>query len=268
MNQIDQISWKTKPIISTDIHPVAVMTVARPERPDGKDMAYANSFRRIAGRRPAAPARKLGNWKLAYADFLTALCAFFLVMWIVHGVSSEDKAELARQFGGEAEFTAAETPAPDLRAETLAETIRSDAGLAGFGASVVVTAEPNLVRIDLTDMAIRPLFETGDGRLNASGRRLVEVTGSAVAPLGLPITIEGHTDSFPSETPGYSNWELSADRANSARRILEAAGVNSQRIQGVSGLSDTRPLLQDAPHLPANRRISIVLWLGPKSPTA
>ncbi|MEM6535459.1 MAG: OmpA family protein, partial [Pseudomonadota bacterium] len=134
--------------------------------------------------------------------------------------------------------------------------------LASYGASVRVTSDDHWVRIDLTDMAIRPLFETGDGALNGTGEDLVRATARVLAPLSWPVKIEGHTDSIPSETPGYSNWELSADRANSARRILLRNGVNPARFQGVMGLSHTKPLIAEAPHLPANRRISIVLDLN------
>ena len=229
-------------------------------------MAHSYVHSRTRGRKPAAPAGRIGTWKLAYADFLTALCAFFLVMWIVHGVSAEDKAELARQFSGEVSepAAAATTPASlaSSRTEYLADQLRKDPGLRAFGQSVTVTAEPTLIRIDLTDMATRPLFDTGDGRLNVTGQSLTRAAGHAIATLSLPVMIEGHTDSNPSITPGYSNWELSADRANSARRILEDAGVSPARIQAVSGLADTRPLLRSNPALPANRRISIVLVTG------
>ena len=224
-------------------------------------MAYANSFRRSAGRKPVAPARKMGTWKLAYADFLTALCAFFLVMRIVHGVSAEDKSEIARQFGGDVTSVTTASAAPS-EAENLAETLRNDVRLSAFGSSVAIRAEPDAVRINLTDMDMRPLFESGKGALNASGAQLVHLTGQVVSGFSLPISIEGHTDSNPSEIPGYSNWELSADRANSARRLMEQAGVDPSRFVAVTGLSDTQPLLNDAPHLPANRRISIVLLLN------
>ncbi len=224
-------------------------------------MAYANSIRRNTGRRPVAPARKMGTWKLAYADFLTALCAFFLVMWIVHGVSAEEKSEIARQFGAETDVSEELTLGP-TQAELLAEDLRADTRLSAYGASVAIRAEPNAVRIDLTEMAMRPLFDSGNGALNETGTKLVGLTGQVISGLNLPISIEGHTDSNPSETPGYSNWELSADRANSARRLLTEAGVQEEYFVAVKGLSDTRPLLSDAPDLPANRRISIVLELS------
>jgi len=210
---------------------------------------------------PAASARKLGTWKLAYADFLTALCAFFLIMWIIHGVSNDERQTLAQQFG--AQTAIAENQA--MPAPSLAETLRQNPELASFGASVRISEESNFVRIELTDMAERPLFETGDGRLNETGKQLTQIVGQTIAALPLAITIEGHTDSHPSRTVDYSNWELSSDRANSARRLLISAGVSESRIQGVMGLAHTRPLLQNAPEDAANRRISIVLVIPPKT---
>lgn len=229
-------------------------------------MAKAHTSRRSAGRRPAAPAHKMGTWKLAYADFLTALCAFFLVMWIVHGVSPEDKAQIAEAFGGEAHAQAyAAIDDPQIEVQTVARLLRENAGLLAYGSSVTITTEPNQVRIELTDMATRPLFEIGDGSLNPTGEALTNAAGLAISILDFPVLIEGHTDSNPSLTEGYSNWELSADRANSARRILEASGVSALRIKAVTGLADTQPLLPDKPDLPANRRITIVLVIKDKA---
>ncbi|MEM8616626.1 MAG: OmpA family protein [Pseudomonadota bacterium] len=221
-------------------------------------MAYAPTTRRRAGRRPVALARKTGTWKLAYADFLTALCAFFLIMWIVNGISEEDRAILAEQFGKDA------VVAPlDTRAEDLAATLRADPALAQYKGSVRITSTPLEVRIDLTDMASAPLFEIGEGQLNARGKDLVRLAGTALRALDLPISLEGHTDAHPNETPGYSNWELSADRANSARRLLIEGGVRPDRIRAVTGLAATRPLITENPYLPANRRISITLTFAP-----
>nr|WP_083332494.1 flagellar motor protein MotB [Hyphomonas sp. Mor2] len=228
-------------------------------------MAEAYSSRRVRGRTPPASARRLGTWKLAYADFLTALCAFFLIMWIVHGVTAGERQALAQQFGaktGPSDFAAND---PILQAKTVAQMLRVDPALEAFGASVSITAEPHLVRIDLSDMTENPLFENGDGSLNATGEELTRLTGQAISYLSFPVMIEGHTDSNPSLTDGYSNWELSSDRANSARRLLIEAGVAEDRIKSVAGLADTRPLLQNAPHDGANRRISIVLVISEKS---
>lgn len=228
-------------------------------------MAVAYSSRRTKGRMPAASARKMGTWKLAYADFLTALCAFFLIMWIVHGISAGERENLAEQFGADKIVAETEAVAPSTQTVSIADTLRNDPALAAYGASVHITEDPDFIRIDLSDMAERPLFETGDGRLNNTGERLVQLAGRAIALLDLPITIEGHTDAHPSRTKDYSNWELSADRANSARKLLMDAGVSETRIRGVAGLAHTQPLLQNAPEDAANRRISIVLVIRAKT---
>lgn len=213
---------------------------------------------------PAASARKMGTWKLAYADFLTALCAFFLIMWIVHGVSTDERQTLAQQFGADTQASMAYVTTETNQATEIVASLISDPALAAFGSSVTITAEADFIRIDLSDMAERPLFKTGDGRLNATGEQLTRLAGRAISALPMQVMIEGHTDSHPSRTTGYSNWELSSDRANSARRLLIESGVKEHRIQGVSGLAHTRPLLQNTPENPANRRISIVLVIPPQ----
>lgn len=228
-------------------------------------MAEAYSSRRVQGRTPSASARKLGTWKLAYADFLTALCAFFLIMWIVHGVTGDERQALAQQFGSKIDTIEVAANDPVMDAKTVAQILRIDPALQAYGSSVTVTAEPNLVRIDLSDMTEAPLFENGDGSLNATGEKLTRLAGQAIAFLSFPVMIEGHTDSNPSLTTGYSNWELSSDRANSARRLLIEAGVAEDRIESVAGLADTRPILENAPQDSANRRISIVLVISEKS---
>ena len=213
---------------------------------------------------PAASARKMGTWKLAYADFLTALCAFFLIMWIIHGVSAGERENIAQQFGATTQDAdeALVLEAIDPQTTAIATALRKDFALSSFGSNVTITEEPNLVRIELTDMAERPLFETGEGQLNTYGQRLIRLAGTAITLFDHQIMIEGHTDAHPSLTRGYSNWELSADRANDARRLLIDAGVSEDRIKGVAGLAHTRPLLQNAPHDAANRRISIVLVIS------
>jgi chemotaxis protein MotB len=208
---------------------------------------------------PRASARKMGTWKLAYADFLTALCAFFLIMWIIHGVSAGERENIAQQFGAVPTEDTTVPASPSAKVTTLASNLRETLAQAAFGSSVTITEEPGRVRIEISDLDDRPLFETGDGRFNARGERLTRFAGQAIALLDLPVLVEGHTDAHPSLTEGYSNWELSADRANSARRLLLDAGVAEHRIQGVAGLAHTRPLISDNPEDAANRRISIVL---------
>lgn len=222
-------------------------------------MAYATYSQRQRGRTPRAPARKMGTWKMAYADFLTALMAFFLLMWLINGVTPEDRANMADYFTGQGDETASVTtlPKPDIAA--LARLISADRQLMAAGTSVTVLATPTDIRINLIDSSSRPLFGTGEDVLTRSGTELTAAAARAIAPFGFPIAIEGHTDAFPSTRGHYSNWELSADRANSARRILTGNGVDESRIRAVTGLAATAPLNPGEPHLSANRRISIVL---------
>ena len=212
---------------------------------------------------PVAPARKAGTWKMAYADFLTALMAFFLLMWLVAGVSPEDRTEIADWFHDRSPAaaglaTAAAQSGPS-EADRVFSALSHNPDLAAAGTSLVLTKEADGVRIDLVDTAERPLFDRADGRFTQAGHDLAQKTAIAITATDSSITLEGHTDAFPSLSPGYSNWELSSDRANEARRVFEAAGIAPERIRGVTGLADTRPLVPGQPHLPVNRRVSILL---------
>ena len=207
---------------------------------------------------PLAPTRRQGAWKLAYADFLTALCAFFLVMWLIHGVSGEQKEDLAAQFstaaiGASAEDASALSPVPASLKDS--ELLNRDT------LNVSLQHENGTLRLELIDLDRAPLFEKGESSLNARGRKLIQLAADAIAPTGLMLSIEGHTDSDPIRRADYSNWELSSDRANAARRLLVANGVPAARIRSVSGLADTRPLASESRDLPQNRRLSIVVHL-------
>ena len=210
---------------------------------------------------PVAPARKAGTWKMAYADFLTALMAFFLLMWLVAGVSPEDRTGIADWFHNRTPdaTTAVAVNSGPSAADRVFSALSENPALVAAGSSIVLAREADGVRIDLVDTAERPLFDRADGRFTATGLALARETAAALAATGGALTLEGHTDAFPSLTPGYSNWELSSDRANEARRVFEAAGIGPDRIRGVAGLADTQPMLPGQPHLPVNRRVSILV---------
>ena len=226
-------------------------------------MAYATTHRNHAGRMPALPARKLGTWKMAYADFLTALMAFFLLMWLVSGVSPDDRSAIAAKFRLKDAAVPAAALAPEgSEAADLLGLLQLSETLKAAGESVILTVEPDGVRLDLVDSAGRPLFESASGALSAEGAALVAAAATTLAPLANALSIEGHTDAFSLTRTGYSNWELSSDRANEARRLLEAGGVDPARFQAVTGLADTHPLDPGQPHLAVNRRISLKVHLG------
>ncbi|KCZ52910.1 hypothetical protein HY3_08725 [Hyphomonas pacifica] len=206
------------------------------------------------------PARRLGTWKLAYADFLTALMAFFLLLWLVSGVSPDARGDIADFFNNGQ--TASASTLVDIRpneTQRLYNLLSSDAALQSTEDNIVLSRQTNGVRIDLIDSEARPLFAMNESGFTPAGEQLMQNVGHSLSPLTVPLTIEGHTDAFPSQDSERSNWDISSERANAARRALTAAGITDSRIRAVTGLAATRPLDAGQPHLPANRRISILL---------
>ena len=225
-------------------------------------MAIATTTQqRFPGRRPGAPRRRMGTWKMAYADFLTALMAFFLVMWLVAGVSPASRTLIADYFTGETS-EAGSGPLVDMRpseSARLYNALRKDETLLAAGDSLRLVRETNGVRINLVDSARRPLFASDSGALTETGLTLAHDLGKAISGLTVPLTIEGHTDAFPAGDSNRTNWDISTERATAALRVMTEAGVSADRVRAVTGLADTQPLNPGEPHLSANRRISILL---------
>lgn len=208
------------------------------------------------------PARKQGTWKLAYADFLTALVALFMLMWLVSGVSKEDRAVIASEFTGNRVTVSESTLLAASQTEQLIAKLKLSVDLAAAGDNLMVSGGEDGVRIELIDSGSRPLFATGSGALTEDGAALVAAVAHVLAGAEYPVSIEGHTDAFSMAGSEFSNWELSSQRANEARRALEAAGFAAERVTSVTGFADTRPLEAGQPHLAANRRISLQVHTG------
>ncbi len=226
-------------------------------------MALAYADRRDRGRRPRAPGPRLGNWKLAYADFLTALVALFLVLWLVSDTPAGGRTDIAEFFRGEPEAaTLAVTSTPEAEAAELAGALRATRRLTDLNNRLQILAHGDRVRIDLFDRTSDPLFESGGAALTASGRAGMAELADVLTTGNWPIEIEGHTDAFPAIGNGPDNWSLSSERAHSARRALLTAGLAPARIRAVTGLADTVPLRPEEPHLAANRRITLVLQVA------
>jgi chemotaxis protein MotB len=231
-----------------------------------------------------------GAWKVAYADFVTAMMAFFLVMWII-GQSAEVKAGIAGYFreptafaeGGRGVLPGAESgvsgggaplqPAGDRDAgtgaleEAAAELRRVLATLPDFEAlkdqvEIAVTEEG--LRIELREAPDDGFFASGSAEVKPQTVALLTVIAEQLKTLPNKVAVEGHTDSRPySGANGtYSNWELSSDRANAARRVLQRAGLAEHQVEGVRGFADTRLRRAETPLDPGNRRISIVVRRG------
>ncbi len=138
--------------------------------------------------------------------------------------------------------------------------IAQNAALVEFQVSLRVEQTPEGLLVQILDQEAAPMFDLGSTQIGDATRDLLQVVGQAVADLPYPMIITGHTDAVPFTTrTNYGNWELSADRANAARRVLVAAGVSNDRIARVSGVADTMPLNRENPTAPENRRLTMLL---------
>ena len=228
-------------------------------------MGYAQTLRRRKGRMPQAPARTMGTWKLAYADFLTALVAFFLVMWLVKGVPEEGRANVADYFRTGSEVSSFVGSVPDQNrtpAANVASLLRQSRLLSTHASAISILAVDDTVRIDVMDRSSNPLFATASATFTESGNAIVQDLSDILNHGVWPIGVEGHTDAFTSAALNFDNWDLSTQRAHTARRALIEGGLAPERIVSVTGLADTMPINPGEPHLSANRRVTIVLHVS------
>lgn len=253
-----------------------------------------------------------GAWKIAYADFVTAMMAFFLLMWLLGSTSEGDKKGLADYFstplkvsmlgggsgsgdsshvvkGGGQDLTRttgqvkrgeveAERTAVNLRVlkeeQIKAEIARledlkakierklaANERLAEMSAQIRLDMTHEGLRIQIVDADNRPMFNSGSAVVQPYMQELLREIGSVLGEVPNRLTLAGHTDAvpFPSGERGYSNWELSADRANASRRDLVLGGLPEDRMLRVQGLASSQPFDRQAPEAPANRRISIIV---------
>lgn len=227
-----------------------------------------------------------GAWKVAYADFVTAMMALFMVMWIL-GMDQQLRNSIEGYFSNPAGFkkayTAGKSPlssAPSAismrRAPMTPETHRleeqefrtlsariqsrlTDAGLASIRDRIEIAQTKTGLRIELADgLRGDDFFAMASSTMSESMRTTLEIVAHELAPLPNPVIIEGHTDA--ARYAGlYTNWELSTDRANAARRVLEANGLAPARVAEVRGMADRQLRYAGNPLDPRNRRITIFL---------
>jgi chemotaxis protein MotB len=237
-----------------------------------------------------------GAWKVAYADFVTAMMALFMVLWLV-GQSKQTKEAIGQYFRDPGVFTTtagsilsedtAATPGPAAeasRAEVITvESLRHQQRQAQelllttlekklhalFATSPEFARLKDQVAIDITEEGLRidflekdssSFFDVGSPRLQPSAVAILRAIAAELRALSNLVIIEGHTDSRPyGSASGYSNWELSTDRANSARREMEKFGVQTERITQVRGYADKKLRYPDQPYDIRNRRVSVVV---------
>lgn len=241
--------------------------------------------------------RQGGSWKIAYADFMTAMMAFFLVMWILTLIPREELKEIAEFFrmplleavtggmraehsvsvipGGEPSIIPNSHPDPggmmdghkrdmerleDLKFE-LETLIQSDPALREFRPQLLLGMTQDGLRIQIIDKQNRPMFAMGSASVQSYMRTILRSLSSLLNEMPNRLQIAGHTDSFQyaSGEREYSNWELSADRANAARKELVAGGLAEDKVKQILGMSSTVSLIKDSADAAVNRRISITV---------
>lgn len=238
-----------------------------------------------------------GAWKVAYADFVTAMMALFIVLWILGqdeeviqnvagyfkdpvGFSEKMKAISIMDGGINLPTDSAQAVIEKIkereseveRLNAMKDSIISNLSCNGEFKNLIDQIKMEIVneglRIEMMESNDDVFFEIGTSDLKPEAQKLLVEIGKNLSVISNKIIIEGHTDSRPysNDGRGYTNFELSVDRANSARRIIVAGGLDSGRIDEVRGYADTRLLDKNDPFNLVNRRISIIIKFATEAP--
>lgn len=227
----------------------------------------------VVKKKAGHPAHHGGAWKVAYADFVTALMALFIVLWLMtasepikkaiagyfrdpNGVASKTGTAL----GGVGPTLTVTKNNLDLLKHRLETALLQHPDLSKLKKYIQITITPDGLRIELMENDKGVFFENGEAQPTKIGKELLIMIAGQLGQLPNRILIEGHTDAKPYHgVKLYSNWELSADRANAARRIMQAHGVRENQVAEVRGFADQQLRLPDRPFDPSNRRVSIIV---------
>jgi chemotaxis protein MotB len=218
-----------------------------------------------------------GAWKVAYADFVTAMMSLFIVLWLM-GSSSKVKQAVAGYFndpkgtgsklgttmsGTGETITAAQNDQMQKLKDKLEAEIKAKKELEKLSKQIEITITAEGLRIELIEDKNGVFYQSGSPKLSGTGQELLTLLATELKTLPNSLLIEGHTDATQYSTDAnYSNWELSADRANSARRLLQQDGVRSDQVTQVRGYADQFLRVKNDPYDPSNRRISILVKNG------
>ena len=215
-----------------------------------------------------------GAWKVAYADFVTAMMSLFIVLWLMNS-SDKVKKAVAGYFndpkgtaslmgttmtGTGETITQAQNQNLEKLKEKLEQEIKARADLEKLAKQIEITITPEGLRIELLEGKNGTFYQSGSAHLSDRGQELLALLAAELKTLPNSLLIEGHTDATQySSDANYSNWELSADRANAARRLLQADGVRADQVTQVRGYADQLLRIKNDPYDPSNRRISILV---------
>jgi chemotaxis protein MotB len=240
-----------------------------------------------------------GQWKVAYADFMTAMMAFFLLMWLLSMVVPEKRAGVEQYFKefslfdkqnaldvrqGGAMIPDKEKPPVPQRDELTGAAKEGTLAIQPVEIQKKVQAAVNVnlpevrdqIFVDVSEVGVRiqlvydeknPMFAKGSPELTASGRKALQIIGAQLKPLPNKVVVEGHTDAVNYSGGRYTNWELSTQRASSARVALEQGGLAEDHLSSVAGYAATQPLFPADPKDARNRRISVLVrnYVPPES---
>jgi len=222
-----------------------------------------------------------GAWKVAYADFVTAMMSLFIVLWLMNS-SKQIQQAVAGYFkdpagtsnltgtslrGSGQEMTVSKDNMSKLK-DNLQTAIHEIENLNKLKSQIEMTVTTEGLRIELLESAKGTFFDSGSPELNDSGRETLIALAKELGAVPYRLSIEGHTDSKPLARHGgdYGNWELSVDRANNARRLMQENGLRADQVTQVRGYADQQLRKRDAPEDPSNRRISLIVQYVSKNP--
>jgi chemotaxis protein MotB len=210
-----------------------------------------------------------GAWKVAYADFVTAMMALFIVLWLVSSSKAVQDAVggYFRDPMGSAHLQGQLhakplPPAKDDLArlkDNLQKAMQRLPNFEKFSKQIEISVTPEGLRIELIESANGTFFALGSPIPNQNCRELLAALAPEIAKVPNRVTIEGHTDSKPYDGQKYSNWELSSDRANAARKIMTDAALPDSHLAQVRGYADRKLRYPDDPENPGNRRIAVIV---------
>ncbi len=255
-----------------------------------------------------------GAWKVAYADFVTAMMAFFLLLWLLstsskatlEGISEyftpttgvKDAKGIGFKGGTTADVNGIErstmsqpgvvtgmtpmgpvsqnqekqAPTPGDQDDSLFEqgstaisqAFQKDPAVSQYQNNISISNTPDGLRIDIRDSDKYPMFETGSATLTENGQKVLGKMAQLLDKMPNYMSITGHTDASPAESgnANYTNWELSSDRAQAARRFLMKSGISAEQPQKVTGMADKELILPSEPRNPQNRRITLLMLRG------
>lgn len=214
-----------------------------------------------------------GAWKVAYADFVTAMMALFIVLWLMNSSPQVQKVvggyfkdpsgtsqKISTNHDGVGEnFTITKDNMKVLK-EELQKTIKNNPDLDKLKDQIKMTVTAEGLRVELLESSKATFFNQGSAQPTPEGRELLVLLGKELGSIPNRISLEGHTDSVPYSGNGeYSNWELSTDRANTARRILQESGIRADQVSQVRGYADQQLRDPEHPEDSSNRRISMIV---------